>query len=346
MRIAMLAPIAHRIPPVGYGPWEQIAANLTKGLVAHGHEVTLFGPAGSETEADLVATVPHPLDEWPENEPSPDHRIMEEMHVARMAEHATKGDFDVAHSHLHVHALGYARLLPIPLVTTLHGAAWNQAIHPALAHYKDLPFVSISHSEREFFPAIRYVATVYNGIDCKRFSLGKGAGGYLLFAGRLAPEKAPHMAIDVAQMAGLPLKLAGMVEDQHRDYFDTFVRPRLNGATVEYLGPINRSDLGSLYRGAVALVMPLCWEEPFGLVVAEALASGTPVIGWRRGALPELIRDGITGELVDDVRGAVDAVSRVVVFDRGECRRDAMARFSIEAMTRGYLAVYRRVLAA
>ncbi len=342
----MLAPIAHRIPPTGYGPWEQVAANLTEGLIAHGHEVTLFGPAGSETEADLVATVPYPLDEWPEHEPSPDHRIMEEIHVATMAEHVAKGRFDLVQSHLHVHALGYARLLPVPLVTTLHGAAWNKAIHPALARYKDLPFVSISHSEREFFPKIHYAATVYNGIDCNRFSLGDGAGGFLLFAGRLAPEKAPHMAIDVALKAGLPLKLAGMVEDQHRDYFDTQVRPRLNNATVEYLGPIDRFYLGSLYRGAAALVMPVCWDEPFGLVVAEALASGTPVIAWRRGALPELIRDGVTGALVDDVDGAVDAASRIVAFDRGECRRDAVARFSIEAMARGYLEVYRQVLAA
>ncbi len=342
----MLAPIAHRIPPRGYGPWEQVAANLTEGLVAHGHEVTLFGPAGSETEADLVATVPYPLDEWPEHEPSPDHRIMEEVHVATMAEYAAKGGVDLVQSHLHVHALGYARLLPVPLVTTLHGAAWNQAIHPALARYRDLPFVSISHSEREFFPTIRYAATVYNGIDCNRFSFGDGAGGYLLFAGRMAPEKAPHRAIDVAQKAGLPLKLAGMVEDQHRDYFNTQVRSRLDGTTIEYVGSIDRSDLGSLYRGAAALVMPLCWDEPFGLVVAEALASGTPVIGWRRGALPELIRDGITGALVDDVGGAVDATSRIDAFDRRECRRDAVTRFSIEAMTRGYLAVYQRVLAA
>lgn len=344
MRIAMLAPVTHRIPPVGYGPWEQVVANLTNGLVAHGHEVTFFGPAGSETGAELVATVPYPLDEWPEVDSPPDHRIWEEMHIATMAELSAKGRFDLVHSHLHVHALGYASLLPVPMVTTLHGAAWNGAIHPALTHYKDLPFVSISDAERDMFPEVRYVGTVYNGIDCDRFPPGEGRGGYLLFAGRMAPEKAPHLAIEVARRTGRQLKMAGMIEDRHSDYFEDQVRPWLGGAMVEYLGPLDRSTLGTVYRDAAALLMPLCWPEPFGLVVAEALASGTPVIGWRRGSIPELIRDGVTGAVVDDVAGATAATARLADFDRGECRRDALARFSIEAMTRGYVKVYQNVL--
>ncbi len=340
----MLAPITHRIPPVGYGPWEQVVANLTNGLVGAGHEVTLFGPAGSETGADLVATVPHPLDEWPHVDASPDHRIWEEMHIATMAELSAKGRFDIIHSHLHVHALGYASLLPVPMVTTLHGAAWNGAIHPALTQYKDLPFVSISDAERDMFPEIRYVATVYNGIDCDRFPPGEGRGGYLFFAGRMAPEKAPHLAIDVARRTGRQLKMAGMIEERHSDYFEDKVRPWLDGTRVQYLGPLDRSTLGTVYRDAAALLMPLRWPEPFGLVVAEALASGTPVIGWRRGSLPELIRDGVTGAVVDDVVGAAAAVARLADFDREECRRDAVARMSIEAMTHGYVRVYRKVL--
>ncbi len=344
MKIAMLAPITHRTPPAGYGPWEQVVANLTNGLVAQGHEVTLFGPAGSETGADLVATVPHPLDDWPKADSPPDHRIWEEMHIATMAEQSAKGRFDLVHSHLHVHALGYAALLPVPMVTTLHGAAWNGAIHAALTHYKDLPFVSISHAERDIFPEIRYVATVYNGIDCDRFPPGEGRGGYLLFAGRMAPEKAPHLAIDVARRTSRQLKMAGMIEDRHRDYFEDQVRPWLDGTMVEYLGPLDRSALGTVYRDAAALLMPLRWPEPFGLVVAEALASGTPVIGWRRGSLPELIRDGVTGAIVDDVAAAAAAIGRLDKLDREECRRDAVARLSIEAMTRGYVKVYRKLL--
>ncbi len=340
----MLAPITHRIPPVGYGPWEQVVANLTNGLVADGHEVTLFGPAGSETGADLVATVPHPLDEWPEVDSPPDHRIWEEMHIATMAELSARGRFDLVHSHLHVHALGYAPLLPVPMVTTLHGSAWNRAIHAALTRYKDRPFVSISDSERDMFPEIRYVATVYNGIDCDRFPPGEGRGGYLLFAGRMAPEKAPHLAIEVARRTGRQLKMAGVIEDRHSDYFEEKVRPSLDGTMVEYLGSLDRSTLGTVYRDAAALLMPLRWPEPFGLVVAEALASGTPVIGWRRGSLPELIRDGVTGAVVDDVAGAATAIGRLADFDREECRRDAVARLSIEAMTRGYVGVYRKVL--
>ncbi|MDH3500608.1 MAG: glycosyltransferase family 4 protein [Acidimicrobiia bacterium] len=336
----MLAPITHRTPPDGYGPWEQIAANLTEGLVRAGHSVTVFAPEGSETSGELVPTVPHSLAGWPASEPAPDHRVWEEIHIATMAEHVVSGSYDAVHSHLHVHALGYARLIPIPIVTTLHGVAWNRATHPALARHADEPFVSISDAERAFFPTLNYVATVYNGIDCEKFVVGRGQGEYLLFAGRMAPEKAPHLAVEVALRAGRPLLLAGMVEDRHRGYFESKVLPMTRHSEVEYVGSLNRVELAQLYGDAAAVVMPLAWDEPFGLVAAEALASGTPVIGWARGALPELIQNGVTGAVVNDVNDAVGAVMRIDTFDRAECRRDAVRRFSVAAMTQGYLAAY------
>lgn len=340
----MLAPISHRIPPPGYGPWERVASDLTEGLVEAGHDVTLFGPADTETSAELVATSPYPLDDWPRGEPTPDARVWEEMHIAAMAEMAHEGCFDIVHSHLHVHPLGYAPLLPTPVVTTLHGAAWNSSIHPALTRYADLAFVSISDAERRFFPSLRYVATVYNGIDCDAFPAGPGKGDYVLFVGRMAPEKAPHLAIEAARSSGYSIKLAGMVEPQHRHYFESKVQPALDGATVEYVGAMERSAVAGLYRDAVASLVPLEWDEPFGLVVVESLASGTPVVGWRRGALPELVRDGVTGALVDDVRGATVALKRIGELSREDCRRDAVNRFSIERMTEGYLSAYADVL--
>lgn len=341
----MLAPISYRLPPTGYGPWELVVANLTRGLVAAGHDVTLFGTAGSDTPAHLMATTPYPLEEWPPDEPAPDHRIWEEVHIATALEQVAAGGFDIVHSHMNVHPLGYARLLSTPIVTTLHGSAWNRNIHPALDRYQDLPFVSLSDSERSFFPGLNYVATVHNGIDMDDFAVGDGSGGYVLFAGRLAPEKQPEIAIQTALTAGFPIKLAGPIEPRYRDYFDAKVKPALDRPGVEYLGDLGRRELIDLCGGAAALVMPLGWDEPFGLVVIESLACGTPVIGWRRGALPELIRDGITGAIVDDIDEAVVALAHLDTYDRAKCRADAESRFGIAEMTRGYSTAYERVLA-
>lgn len=342
----MLAPITHALPPRGYGPWEQVASDLTDGLIDDGHEVALFAPAGSATRARLVPTVPHPLADWPGTDSPPDPRVWEEIHIASMAEMAISGAFDIVHSHLNVHPLGFADLLPVPLLTTLHGAAWNHAVHPALERYRSHPFVSLSEAERRFFPGLNYVATVFNGIDTERFTCGLGAGGFVLYAGRMAPEKQPHVAIETARRADLPIKLAGMIEDRHRDYYEAEVAPHIRNPMVEYLGDLERVTMVELFAGAAAVIVPLAWDEPFGLVVIESLASGTPVIGWRRGALPELIRHGVTGALVDDVAGAVAALGTVDQFDRAACRRDAETRFSIEAMTRGYVSAYRHVIDA
>ncbi len=344
MRIAMLAPITHRLPPEGYGPWEQVTSDLTDGLVALGHHVTLFGPEGSKTAAELAATVPAPLEEWPADLDEPDPRVWEELHIARAMESVAAGDFDLIHSHLHVHALAFGGLLTLPILSTLHGVAWNRSVHPALAAYRHHPFVSISDAERQFFPTLNYVATVYNGIDVDAFPPGRGGGGFVLFAGRVAEEKAPHLALHAARSQGYPLRLVGPVEPKHRRYFETQVQPLLDGRDYRYVGPLKREELGDLYRAADALMMPLAWDEPFGLVVAESLASGTPVIGWRRGAVPELIRDGVTGAVVDDVEGAAAAIGRIDTFDRAACRDDALTRFSTGAMAQGYVAAYQRIL--
>lgn len=342
MRVALIAPISHRVPPDGYGPWERVVADLANGLHQRGHDVTVFAAGGSELKARTVATVPYPLEDWQPRE-APNPRIWEEIHIAEAMLQTTRDGYDIVHNHLSVHPLGFAPHLDIPLVTTLHGIAWNRDTHPALARYQDLAFVSISDSERRFFPGLRYVATVYNGVDPARFVEGPGSGGHLLFAGRLAPEKAPNLAIEAAIKAGVPLRLAGPVEEKHQDYFEKAIKTRLRSGEVEYLGSLSATELSEQYRDAVALLSPLAWEEPFGLVVAEAMMSGTPVIGWRRGALPELITEGVSGFLVDDVEGAVEVIGRLDDIDRSKCRMYAVEHLGVRRMVDGYEAVYERL---
>lgn len=358
MRIAMLAPITWPLPPPGYGPWERVAYDLAEELVGLGHEVTVFAAGGSQVSGRLVDTCPHALSTWPEAERCrprrflaetgllegpPDARAWEQIHIAACLERAVAGEFDVVHSHLHVHALVFGRLIPCPLVTTLHGSAWVHAIHPMLDAYRDLPFVSISKAERNFFPRLNYVGTVYNGIRLEDFPCDSEKDTYLLFAGRLAPEKGPEEAIEIARRASRRLLIAGLIEPQHSDYFDARIRPFLHGGQVEYLGLLSREELVPLYQKAAAVLLPIRWNEPFGLVAVEAQACGTPVVASRYGALPEIVRDGETGFIVDDVTQAVAKLARLDEINPAACRANVADRFTARHMARGYENVYRLV---
>lgn len=355
----MLAPISWPLPPSGYGPWEQVAHNLTEELVERGHEVTLFAAGGSQTSARLVETVPHALATWPENqrrrrqfldattgllEGPPDARVLEQLHIAQCMERAAAGAFDVVHSHLHVHALVFSRMIRCPLVSTLHGAAWGRATHPILNAYKNLPFVSLSDAERQFLPELNYVATVYNGIRIDDFPFEPDKDDYLLFAGRLAPEKGAAEAVQVALTSGRRLLMAGMIEPQHRDYFDRKVKPHVDGKQIEYLGLLSQADLAPIYRKAAAVLFLIHWAEPFGLVAVEAQASGTPLIATRFGALPEIIIDGETGFVVESLDHAVAAVNKLGRISPAACRRNAEQRFTATHMAKGYEVVYASVL--
>ena len=340
MRIGMLAPITHPYPPTGYGPWERVTHDLTERLVLDGYEVTLFAARGSETSANLVPTTEVNLSDLPEGE----RRLAEDRHVTAAISAANEGGVDVMHSHLHVHVLRHAHLVRYPVLTTLHGVAWDQNQHSLLLEHALRPFVSLSDSERTFLPQLNYVATIPNGVRIEDFPPGDGAGAYLAFVGRISPEKAPHLAVEVARMAGWPLRMAGPIEEQHHDYAAA-IRQRAVPGMVDFLGPLARADLSRLLRDAVALVMPLQWDEPFGLVVVEALASGTPVVAWDRGAMPEIVVDAVTGFVVADVDEAVDALPRIGDISRAACSQDARARFSDAAMAAAYARVYERLLA-
>lgn len=340
LKVGMIAPISHPFPPDGYGPWERVCHDLTEGLVALGAQVEVFAPAGSVTGGRLHETVPVALSRAEEGHRA-EPRIWEELHLAQAMRGCRDLGVDVVHSHLHAHAVGYSALLPMPLVTTLHGSAWVPEHHRLLRAFREAPYVSLSESERRFLPDLNYIATVGNGIRLGDFPPGPG-GERLAFVGRMAPEKAPDLAIAAAREAGRPLVLAGAVEERHRGFFDEAVRPHLEAGRVEHVGPVSRAEVADLVGRSAGLLMPLRWDEPFGLVVVEALAVGTPVVAWQRGAMPELVVDGVTGFLVEDQAAAVRAVRRLDGIDRARCRWEAEERFGHLTMARGYLAAYRK----
>ena len=332
----MLASIAHSVPPRSYGPWEQVASTLTEGLVARGHDVTLFATADSATSAHLHAEAPAGYEE----DPDVDAKVSEALHIAAVFERAD--EFDVISNQFDFLPLAFSRLVRTPVVTTVHGFS-SERIVPVYRAYDDIAhYVSISDSDRH--PSLHYAATIHHGIELERFSVGAGDGGYLLFLGRIHPDKGTATAIDVAARAGVPLVIAGVVQDE--DYFADEVAPRIDGTSVTFIGPVGPGERDRLLGGALALLHLIDFDEPFGLSVVESLATGTPVIANARGSMPELLDDGVTGFLVRGADDAVAAVGRLDRLDRAVCRRTAQTRFSAERMVADYEALFARVAAA
>ncbi len=333
VRIAVLASIAHSVPPRSYGPWEQIASTLAEGLVARGHEVTLFATADSTTSAQLHAEAPAGYEEAL----NIDVKVYESLHIASVFERAS--DFDVISNQFDFLPLTYSRLTTTPVVTTIHGFS-SERIVPVYVAYDDIAhYVAISDANRH--PALTYDATIYHGIDLNAFTFARGDGGYLLFLGRIHPEKGTHLAVEVARRAGIPLVIAGIIQDAA--YFREQVQPFVDGSHVDFVGAVGPAERDRLLGGAVALLHLIAFEEPFGLSVVEALATGTPVIATPLGSLPELIRHGATGFLVGGADEAVDAVVHLSDLDRGDCRREAEIRFSAQRMVDDYESLFRRV---
>ena len=334
LKVAVLAPISWRTPPRHYGPWELFASLLTEGLVARGLDVTLFATGDSLTTARLSSAVPAA---WSEDE-GIDPKVAECLHIASVFERA--GEFDLIHNGFDFLPLTYSALVDTPVLTTIHGFS-SPRIVPVYARYNDRgAYVSISDADRH--PDLEYLATIHHGIDTDAFSLHPEPGGYLLFYGRIHPDKGAAQAIEVARRAGLPLVLAGIVQDQ--SYFDTAVAPHLDDRQVRYLGPVGADRRSTLLGGALALLHLIEFDEPFGLSVVEAMAAGTAVIASPRGSMPELIDEGITGFLVDGPEEAVGAVGRAASLDRAAIRARAVARFGKDRMVDDYLRAYTRVL--
>lgn len=334
MRIAMLAPISWRTPPRHYGPWELVTSLLTEALVARGVDVTLFATKDSLTAGKLAGVCPAPYSE----DPAIDAKVWEMLHVAHVFERA--GEFDLIHNQADFVPLAFTRLVETPAVTTIHGFS-SQGILPAFKAYEDrVHYVAISDADRN--PDMRYAATIHHGIRLEDFPFEPHGSDDLLFFGRIHPDKGAAEAIAAARRAGRRLVMAGIIQDQ--DYHKEHVEPALDDRSVVYHGPVGGAERIRVLGSARALLHLINFDEPFGLSVVEALASGTPVIAANRGAMPELIDHGVTGFLVNSVDEAVDAIGRIGEIDRAACRAAVAARFTVDRMADKYLELYRSLL--
>lgn len=332
----MLAPIAWRTPPRHYGPWERIASLLTEALLGLGVDVTLFATADSLTAGRLHAVVPAGYEEVP----SQDAKVCECLHISEVFESADQ--FDIIHNHFDFLPLCFSRLVSTPVLTTIHGFS-SGAILPIFRKYNGhAHYVAISDADRA--PGLDYIATIHHGIDVASFDFTAhtDADSYLLYFGRIHPDKGTREAIEIARRAGRRLVVAGIIQDA--EYYRKEVAPFVDGTNVMYLGSVGPERRNALLGGAAALLHPISFDEPFGLSVVEAMACGTPVIAFNRGSMPELIDHGRSGFLVDNVDDAVEAVGRVDLIDRSQCRAVVEQRFTAERMAADYLAVYDRIV--
>ena len=334
LRVAMLAPISWRVPPRHYGPWEQFVSLLTEGLVERGVDVTLFAAADSVTSARLVGTIPTGYSE----DLSLDPKVWEGLHIATVFERA--GEFDLIHNNFDFLPLTYSGLVDTPVLTTIHGFS-SEKIVPVFERYDGRGhYVAISDADRH--PKLRYEATIHHGIRMDTFPLVTTPGDYLLFFGRIHPHKGAAEAIDAAERAGLPLTIAGIVQD--REYFERFVEPRVDGDRVRYVGSVGPDERGAVLGRARALLHLISFEEPFGFSVIESMACGTPVIATRRGSMPELVRDGVNGFLVDSLDQVPEAIEAAGRLDRAAVRASVEERFDVSRMVGEYIEVYRRIV--
>jgi glycosyltransferase involved in cell wall biosynthesis len=331
MKIALLGTVAWRTPPRSYGPWEQVVALLADGLVARGVDVTLFATLDSGTDATLDGVCPTPYAE----DPSVDGRVSEALHVAHCL--ARSGEFDLVHNHLDWLPLTLTEMWQAPLLTTVHGYS-GAHILPAYQHAarKGARFVSISDADRN--AALPYVATVYHGIEASRFPFCERPNDYLLAFGRIHPDKGTSTAIEIARKCGYPLVICGPVHDA--DYFEQRVMPHIDGDAVQYLGSVDSTERAVLLGGAVALLHPIDFADPFGLAVVESMMCGTPVVAYPRGALPEIVNIGATGYLVNGTDAAARAVPRAARLNRRHVAEVASTRFSADRMVDAYLDLY------
>ena len=334
MKVALLSPIAWRTPPRHYGPWETIVSLLAEGLVSRGIEVTLFATGDSQTSARLDSICPAPYEENKQM----DAKVWECLHIAHLFEQADQ--FDIIHNNYDFLPLSYSRLVKTPVVTTIHGFSNPKVLPVYKAYNQDNYYVSISESDRS--PKLDYLATVYHGIDLDLFSFEDEPGDYLLYFGRVHPDKGTYEAIQIARRFGMKLIIAGIIQDNA--YYDSQVLPYIDKTKVIYVGSVGPERRNELLGGAFALLHPIYFNEPFGLSVVESMACGTPVIAFNRGSMPEVIKEGQTGFLVTNINEAVDKLKAIPGLDRSECRRWVKKRFSKERMVADYISVYDTII--
>jgi glycosyltransferase involved in cell wall biosynthesis len=340
MRIAQVAPLFESVPPKYYGGTERVVSYLTEELVRQGHDVTLFASGDSVTKARLVAVTRRSL--------RLDKHCVDRMaHHMLLLEHVFRrvDEFDIVHFHIDYLHFPLSRRHRFAHVTTLHGRLDIPDLVPLYEEYREMPVVSISDAQRAPLPFANWQATVYHGIPEDLYRFREAPGRYLAFLGRISPEKRVDRAIEIAKRVEMPLKIAAKVDQVDREYFEDYIRPRLDHPLVEYVGEIGEGEKDEFLGNAYALLFPIDWPEPFGLVMIEAMACGTPVIAYRKGSVPEVMEEGRTGFIVETLEDAVRAVRRVPELSRRRCREVFEERFTASRMARDYVAVYERILA-
>ncbi|MHB8509439.1 MAG: glycosyltransferase family 4 protein [Candidatus Dormibacteria bacterium] len=342
MRIALVAPLVERVPPVRYGGTERVVANLAEGLVDRGHQVTLFGTGDSITRAELVPSVPRAI--WHDLDYDVDPAWPLTAQLARVARR--QDDFDIIHNHSDYSFLPLLFGLETMAVTTLHGRLDHPHYRDLLELYSFAPMVSISDAQRKGTGGIplNWVATVHHGLSPGVYRYRVERGSYLVFLGRIAPEKGPEAAIRLALETGIPIKIAAKIPAENREYFGTRIQPLLRQPGVEFVGEVDEAEKVALLGGALALVAPADWPEPFGLAMIEAMACGTPVVALSRGSVPEIVLDGVTGFTCDRIGEMADACGRAGEISRAACRERFEQFFSVDRMVDSYLQVYADLL--
>ena len=340
LRIAQVAPLYESVPPKLYGGTERVVAYLTDQLVADGHDVTLFASGDSETRARLVPICPQGLRLDPGSTDAFAHHVLLLERVFQDI-----ASFDVVHFHCDYIHFPLSRRAPVATLTTLHGRLDIPDLLPLYDEFADMPLVSISDAQRRPLSGANWRATVYHGLPRDFAAYAPESGEHLAFLGRVSPEKGIVEAVEIARRAGMRLQVAAKVDEADREFYETTVRPILDDPLVEFLGEIGDAEKPAFLGSARALLFPIDWPEPFGLVMIEALASGTPVIAFPRGSVPEIIEDGVTGFLVEGIDAAARAAVRASQLRREDCRRAFEERFTAERMARDYVAVYRDLIA-
>lgn len=339
LKIAQVAPLYESVPPKYYGGTERVVSFLTEELVHQGHKITLFASGDSVTTARLVPVCERSLRLNPDCE---DHLVHHIAMLQRVLD--ASNEFDLVHFHIDYLHFPLSKLMRLPHLTTLHGRLNIPDLQPFYRLFSDMPVVSISYKQRQPLQDINWVGNVYHGLPEKLFQPVYGDGKYLAFLGRMSTEKGVDLAIDIAIKSGIPLKIAAKVDKADQEYFDQRLKKLLDHPLVEFVGEISDKEKNEFLGNAIALVFPIQWIEPFGLVVIEALACGTPVVAFKNGSVPELIDHGVSGLVVNNVAEAVNAIRNIGMLERRECRKAFDERFTAERMARDYLKVYTRVL--
>jgi glycosyltransferase involved in cell wall biosynthesis len=340
MRIAIAAPLVEPIPPPLYGGSERVVSVLVEELVRRGHDVTLFASGDSVTAARLVATTPRGLRLDPEIR---DYVAATVLHIGEVYRQA--GSFDIVHNHVDYLSFPFARLSSVPTVTTAHGRMDLGEIQRLFRTFPEQRLVSISYAQRKPVSDLNWIGNVYNAIDIDQYHFRPDAGDYLVFLGRIAPEKRPDRAIEIAREVGMRLVIAAKVDAVDQEYWEHAIKPLVDSSDlIEYIGEVNEREKDELLGHAYAYLFPIDWPEPFGLTMAESMATGTPVVARHAGSTPEIVADGVTGFVCNSMRQMLEAVEKVRDLDRRACRRHVEERFTPAVMADGYEAIYAGVV--